>query len=178
MLNNTTAGLGAQVRLLEGFGLTLVLLVSLMLNLAVCAIIWRTKLLRSKPANTFVANLCIANLLLTACVIPFSLATVIHDEHGVYPRSLCQVTEAFVVIYEEMRSLYALFWALRLWRGMIARRGNREVKLQRRKAELTLFLLVTAAYNFLFLSCPNLPFPQPTSLEQLPWCCCCMFCEV
>ena len=88
-------GLGAQIRLLEGFGLSLVLLLSLMLNLSVCVIIWRTKLLRSKPANTLVANLCISNLLLTACVIPFSLATIIQDEHGVYPRFLCQVTEAF-----------------------------------------------------------------------------------
>ena len=96
MLNNSTAGLGTQVRLLEGFGLTFVLVVSLMLNLSVCGIIWKTKPLRNKPTNTFVANLCIANLLLTACVIPFSLATIIHDEHGAYSRSiLCQVTDKF-----------------------------------------------------------------------------------
>ena len=95
MPNNTTMGLGAQVRLLEGSGLTLVLLVSLMLNLSVCGIIWRTRQLRNKPANTFVANLCVANLLLTACVIPFSLATVIQDQHGGYTHILCQVTKSF-----------------------------------------------------------------------------------
>ena len=92
MPNNTTMGLGAQVRLLEGSGLTLVLLLSLLLNLSVCGIIWRTRQLRNKPTNTFVANLCIANLLLTACVIPFSLATVIQDQHGGYTHILCQVT--------------------------------------------------------------------------------------
>lgn len=91
LINNTKTGLGAEVRLLEGFGLTFVLVVSLMLNLSVCAIIWRTKQLRNKPANTFVANLCIANLLLTACVIPFSLVTIIRDEHAAYSRLLCQV---------------------------------------------------------------------------------------
>lgn len=93
-INNTTtarSGLGSQVRLLEGFGLTFVLLVSLMLNLAVCTIIWRTKVLRNKPANTFVANLCIANLLLTACVIPFSLVTIIQDRHSAFSRPFCQV---------------------------------------------------------------------------------------
>ena len=86
-------GLGAQVRLLEGSGLTLVLLLSLLLNLSVCGIIWRTRQLRNKPTNTFVANLCIANLLLTACVIPFSLTTVIQDQHGGYTHILCQVTK-------------------------------------------------------------------------------------
>jgi len=94
LVNNTTvdgAGLSSQARLLEGFGLSLVLLVSLMLNLAVCTIIWRTKVLRNKPANTFVANLCIANLLLTACVIPFSMVTIIRDKHAAYSRLLCQV---------------------------------------------------------------------------------------
>jgi len=91
--NDTTmnrTGLSSQVRLLEGIGLSFVLLLSLMLNLAVCTIIWRTKVLRNKPANTFVANLCIANLLLTVCVIPFSLATIIQDKHEAYPRPLCQ----------------------------------------------------------------------------------------
>ena len=94
LINNTTVdrtGLSSQVRLLEGFGLSFVLLVSVVLNLAVCTIIWRTKVLRNKPANTFVANLCIANLLLTACVIPFSLVTIIRDEHAAYSRVLCQV---------------------------------------------------------------------------------------
>lgn len=94
LVNNTTVdrtGLSSQVRLLEGFGLSFVLLVSVMLNLAVCAIIWRTKVLRNKATNTFVANLCIANLLLTACVIPFSLVTIVRDEHAAYSRLLCQV---------------------------------------------------------------------------------------
>lgn len=94
LINNTTVdqtGLSSEVRLLEGFGLSFVLLVSLMLNLAVCTIIWRTKVLRNKPANTFVANLCIANLLLTSCVIPFSLVTIIRDKHAAYSRVLCQV---------------------------------------------------------------------------------------
>lgn len=95
LINNTTVdhtGLSSQVRILEGVGLSFVLLVSLTLNLAVCTIIWRTKVLRNKPANTFVANLCIANLLLTACVIPFSLVTIIQDKHAAYSRLLCQVT--------------------------------------------------------------------------------------
>lgn len=94
LINNTTVdhtGLSSQVRILEGVGLSFVLLVSLTLNLAVCTIIWRTKVLRNKPANTFVANLCIANLLLTACVIPFSLVTIIQDKHAAYSRLLCQV---------------------------------------------------------------------------------------
>lgn len=108
MLNNTSTGIGAQARLLEGFGLTVVLLVSLTLNVSVCVIIWRTKVLRNKPANTFVANLCIANLLLTVCVIPFSLATIIEDEHGVYPRLLCQVTEAFMIYCETDGNLFVL----------------------------------------------------------------------
>lgn len=100
MLNNTTTGLGADVRVLEGFGLSLVLLLSLVLNLSVCVIIWGTKVLRNKPTNTFVANLCIANLLLTTCVIPFSLATIVQNQHGSYSQSiLCQVTEAFFLFY-------------------------------------------------------------------------------
>lgn len=90
--NSTSApGLGSQARLLEGFGLSIVLLVSLVLNLSVCAIIWRTKSLREKATNTFVANLCIANLLLTACVIPFSLVTIVEDEHASYSKLFCQV---------------------------------------------------------------------------------------
>lgn len=100
-VNSSAAdGLGSQVRLLEGFGLTLVLLVSLLLNLSVCAIIWRTKSLRDKPANTFVANLCIANLLLTACVIPFSLVTIIQDEHATYSKLLCQVGRLIIKLLQ------------------------------------------------------------------------------
>ncbi|XP_022791655.1 probable G-protein coupled receptor 52 [Stylophora pistillata] len=100
MHNNSTSapGLGSQARLLEGFGLSLVLLVSLVLNLSVCAIICRTKSLREKPTNTFVANLCTANLLLTACVIPFSLVTIIEDEHASYSKLFCQANGFISVV--------------------------------------------------------------------------------
>lgn len=97
--NSTSApGLGSQARLLEGFGLSIVLLVSLVLNLSVCAIIWRTKSLREKATNTFVANLCIANLLLTACVIPFSLVTIVEDEHASYSKLFCQANGFISVV--------------------------------------------------------------------------------
>ena len=93
MFNNSTSlGLGSRVRISEGFGLTLVLFVSLVLNLSVCFIIWTTKPLLAKPSNILVGNLCIANLLLTACGIPFSLVTIIKDQHDAYSHSiLCQV---------------------------------------------------------------------------------------
>lgn len=95
MFNNSTyidLGLGSRVRILEGFGLTLVFFISLMLNISVCVIIWTTKPLLAKPSNILVGNLCIANLLLTACGIPFSLVTIIKDQHDAYSHSiLCQV---------------------------------------------------------------------------------------
>ena len=93
MFNNSTSlGLGSRVRISEGLGLTLVLFISLVLNLSVCFIIWTTKPLLAKPSNILVGNLCIANLLLTACGIPFSLVTIIKDQHDAYSHSiLCQV---------------------------------------------------------------------------------------
>ena len=93
--NATHFGLESYARILEGLGLTLALLVSLVLNLAVCSIIWKTKVLLNKPANTFVANLCIANLVMTACVIPFSLTTIIQDQHDTYSVAACQVIRFF-----------------------------------------------------------------------------------
>lgn len=91
LTNSSSVGLGGKVRLSEGFGLILVFFASLVLNISVCIIIWTTKPLLTKPSNIFVGNLCIANLLLTSGGIPFSLTTIIKDQHGVYARSiLCQ----------------------------------------------------------------------------------------
>lgn len=83
--------LDRRVRIVEGTALSLVLLVSLLLNITVIGIVWKHKTLHSKPANIFVANLCVSNLVMMVLVVPFSLITVFLNKHGAYSKAACQV---------------------------------------------------------------------------------------
>ena len=80
-------------RIVEGIALSLVLFISLFLNAAVIWIVLKHKTLRSKPANIFVANLCVSNLVMMVLVVPFSLTTVFLNRHDAYSKAACQVSE-------------------------------------------------------------------------------------
>lgn len=82
-------------KILESVALILVLVASSFLNITTCAIIARNKLLRTRPANVFVANLCLSNMVLTWFVIPFSLATLLWNKHDAYSGPACTVSKVF-----------------------------------------------------------------------------------
>ncbi|EDO44808.1 predicted protein, partial [Nematostella vectensis] len=93
----TAVGFSHWLMILESVGLAIILVGSVILNSATCVIISRDSALRRKPTNLLVANLCVANMVLTVGVIPFSLISLISDRHGTFLGPACTTNGLFSV---------------------------------------------------------------------------------
>lgn len=66
-----------SVEIFEAICLIIFIITSLLLNISICTVIWRSKLLRKRTTNIFIVNLAISNSLIALFIMPFSCRAVI-----------------------------------------------------------------------------------------------------
>lgn len=63
--------------IIEATGMAIFVISSLFLNISVCSVILKSKLLRRRTTNIFIINLGISNILITMLIMPFSCRAII-----------------------------------------------------------------------------------------------------
>ena len=77
--------------IIEATGMAVFVIFSLFLNISVCSVILKSKLLRRRTTNIFIINLGISNILITLLIMPFSCRAVLLRTWD-YGRIFCTVS--------------------------------------------------------------------------------------